>query len=37
MNRDKAQIARIIARLHRQDLIIKESSQAIDVRFSYSE
>ncbi|USD63838.1 winged helix DNA-binding protein [Vibrio sp. SCSIO 43140] len=26
MNRDKAQIARIIARLHRQDLIIKESS-----------
>jgi DNA-binding MarR family transcriptional regulator len=25
MNRDKAQIARIIARLHRQDLIIKQS------------
>ncbi|MFA0086836.1 transcriptional regulator [Vibrio sp. 10N.286.49.C2] len=26
MNRDKAQIARIVARLHRQDLIIKQAS-----------
>jgi DNA-binding MarR family transcriptional regulator len=28
MNRDKAQIARIIARLHRQDLIIKQVSES---------
>ncbi|MCL9775283.1 MarR family winged helix-turn-helix transcriptional regulator [Vibrio methylphosphonaticus] len=26
MNRDKAQIARIVARLHKQDLIIKQAS-----------
>ncbi|EAS43974.1 MarR family winged helix-turn-helix transcriptional regulator [Photobacterium profundum] len=28
MNRDKAQIARIIARLHRQDLIIKQANES---------